>query len=210
MEIHNHEQGSPEWHKVRAGIPTASKMKDLFTASHALPKGTNKTMLNYAAEMAADHVSGLVLSSIEGFQGNSVMDRGHELEPVARNEYAFIVDEEVQQVGFITNHGCGCSPDGLVGDVGGLEIKCLLAKAHTLAVADCMANICPAEYYVQVMSSLWITGRDWWDLYFYHPDLPSKVLRIQPDPDFFKLLEQQVTVICRERDSLIKALDKAA
>ena len=210
MQIHNHEQGSLDWYQARCGIPTASVMKQLFTATHALPKGVTQTILTYAAELAADYQSGLMLSVEEGFQGNSITDRGQELEPVARSNYAFENDVTVAEVGFITNHGAGCSPDGLVGDDGGLEIKCLLAKAHTKAVADCIEGTCPADYYVQMQTSLWITGRKWWDLYLYHPHLPSTQFRVEPSAEFFELLEKQTKLVLAERDKLVQALTKAA
>ena len=210
MEIHGHEQGSLAWHKSRLGIPSASAMKQLFTASHGLPKGVTKIILTYAAQLAADRHSGLPLNSTEGFQGSWATDRGNELEPVARNQYSFTQNVNVAQTGFITNKGSGCSPDGLVGDDGGLEIKCLLATAHTKAVADCIAGVCPADYYVQIQTSMWVTDRAWWDLYLYHPDLPSMDFRVEADLEFFKLLDQQVALVIGERDRLIAALVTAA
>ena len=209
MQIHDFEQGSFEWHQVRCGIPTASAMKQLFTGSHGIPKNVTGTMLTYAAELAADLQSGLPLSMEEGFQGNAITERGHELEPIAADEYAFATDTDPQKVGFITNHGAGCSPDRLIGENGLLEIKCLLAKAHTKAVADCVSGTCPADYYVQCMAQMWITGRQWCDLHLYHPHLPSYTFRVEADPEFFKKLEQQVAVILAERDRLVSALEAA-
>lgn len=210
MEIHDFAQGSEDWLAVRRGIPTASAMKQLFTVAHAVPKKPTAAILNYAAEMAADSFSGLPLSNEEGFQGNWATERGHELEPVARREYDFLQDDEVTEVGFITNHGCGCSPDALVGDEGLLEIKCLLAKAHTQAVAECVAGQCPADYFIQCQAQMWITGRKWCDLYFYHPHLSSAQIRVKADTEFFSLLETQTQLVIAERDKLINALDQAA
>lgn len=209
MQIHNVEQNTPEWFSLRSGVPTASAMKQLFTSSHALPKGVNQTMQAYAAELAADKMSGLPLSSDEGFQGNRATERGQELEPVARADYSLTTGVGVERAGFVTNFGAGCSPDGFVGDDGLLEIKCPLAKNHTRGVADIVNGQCPTDYYVQVQAQMWICERDWCDLYYYHPHLPSATLRVHADPEFQKLLAQQTALIIGERDALVRALEKA-
>ncbi len=210
MIVHDVEQNTPEWHQLRLGIPTASKIKDLFTAKHGIPKGLNKTILNYAAELAADKQSGKPLSVDENVSGLYATERGHNLEPIARRAYDLGQDEEVKQIGFVTNHGCGCSPDSLVGERGLLEIKCLLHKAHTLCVADCMSGTIPADYYIQCQAQLWMCDRDWCDLYFYHPELPKASIRINADAKFQALMVQQVQLLIETRDSLIDALEAAA
>ena len=70
------------------------------------------------------------------------MERGKALEPQARAFYAFHADADVRQVGFIGRRvsmadiqdpeaiHVGCSPDGLVGDDGGLELKVPLEHTH--------------------------------------------------------------------------------
>jgi len=51
------------------------------------------------------------------------MERGTELEPVARLEYEMETGNEVTQVGFVSKDDySGLSPDGLVGEVGAIEI----------------------------------------------------------------------------------------
>lgn len=209
MQVHNVEQGTPEWHQLRLGIPTGSRLKDLFTASHKIGKGVTKSILSYAAELAADKQSGILLSDEEGFRGNKATDRGHELEPAARDQYTFETGLDVAQVGFVTNHGAGCSPDGLVGDDGCFEAKCLLAKGHTLAVAAAHTE-CPADYYVQCQAEAWICEREWTDLYLFHPHLPCLKYRVMADEAFQKLLETQVALVIAERDKLVAALEKAA
>lgn len=212
MLVHNVEQNSKEWYDLRCGMPTASRIKELFTAANKVPKDVTKTMLTYAAELAADTVAGFPLSQEEGFQGNYATQRGHDLEGAARDEYTFIANAEVTQIGYVTDDDqiVGCSPDSLVGSNGLLEIKCLLAKAHTLALADIAERICPRDYYVQCQVQTWICERQWCDLYFYHPTLASAVWRVDADKEFHALIDQQVNLICDQRDKLALALRRAA
>lgn len=209
MEVHAMEQGSEEWLAARRGIPTGSAMKALFTASHGLPKANSKQLISYAAELAADSFSGLPLSNEESFQGNWATARGHDLEPIARKEYNFSQDLEVIETGFVTDYGCGCSPDALVGDVGALEIKCLLSKAHTICVTEAIGGTVPADYYVQCQAESWICGREWTDLYFYHPHLPSYCIRVMASAEFQEKLVTQTRAVIAQRDLMMKALGKA-
>jgi len=68
---------------------------------------------------------------IEAYTSRAMQD-GIDMEPEARACYSFLAGGEVKQVGFcLSDDGrFGCSPDGLVGDDGGLELKCPLPKTH--------------------------------------------------------------------------------
>ena len=127
------------------------------------------------------------------------MARGRILEPQARDYYAFQSDVEPRTVGFcywneLDLHGygtgdapsrnvpaVGASPDGLVGEGGGLELKVPSAPNHLLYLAG---GVVPAKYAPQVQGCLWVTGRSWWDWMSYHPDLPALIVRVAPDPKY--------------------------
>lgn len=209
MQIHRMPQNTPEWDLARAGVATASQMSDLFTATHAVPKKVTKVMLEFAASLASDKFSGLPLSADEYFQGNAATRRAHELEPVAFNDYNFRYNGDMQKVGFVTNGGVGCSPDGLGLVEGGLEMKCLLSKKHTRSVLECVQGICPPDFYVQIQASMWICEREWWDLYLYHPHLACMRFRVVADRDFWVKLDLQCAAIIYERNIMIDALKSA-
>lgn len=209
MQIHNVEQNTHEWNLLRAGKPTASQMSDLFTATHAVPKKVTKQMLEFAAGLASDISSELPLSHDEYFKGNDATRRAHELEPVAFNEYKFKYNPDIEMVGFVTNGGVGCSPDGLGATDGGLEMKCLFSKKHTRSVALCVQGICPPDYYVQIQACMWICEREWWDLYLYHPHLTCCRFRVVADHNFWAKLDLQCAALIYERNILIDALKSA-
>ena len=118
LHIIDCEQGSDEWRSARCGIPTASRFSEI------LAKGEGRTRAKYLRELAAERMRGYPEPDS---YSNSHMDRGHEQEAEARALYSMtFANSPVRRVGFIHNGRAGCSPDSLVGDDGGLEIKSAL------------------------------------------------------------------------------------
>lgn len=205
MIIHNVEQGSGEWFVIRAGKPTASKAKSLVTSQGK----ESKSMPEYAIELAGELYAG---EPLDAFQGNSWTERGTELEDQARSLYELVNNCNIEQVGFITddNNLYGVSPDGLIGDDGDLEIKCLKATNHIKSLMYFKKNDKPPTDYVsQCQMRLFVTGRKWVDLFFYHPDLPEFTIRILPDLGFHRVLQQQLDRVLIERDRVLKIIESA-
>ena len=143
MQVHDMEQGTPEWFAVRQGLATSSQF------STVLAKGQGKTRKTYLYKLAGERLTGEPTDSFS----NRHMERGHEMEPQAREFYAFMEDVEPRQVGFITNHGAGASPDSLVGESGMLEIKTKLP--HLMLEAHERGKF-PPEHYAQCQGQLWV------------------------------------------------------
>jgi len=118
---------------------------------------------------------------------NDAMLRGHEIEPEARSAYSLITGNDVQEVGLIyrdERRQVSASPDGLVGDIGGLEIK---SPSPTIQVEYLDDWKVPTKYKPQVYGSLYISGAAWWDFFSYHPDMePVLVRTTSDDPGYLK------------------------
>ena len=119
------EQGSDEWLQARLGIVTASEVNNLIT-----PKGktcTGAKVQAYACLKASERITNHIEEHFESWD----MQRGHIQEEIARGIYNDSY-EAVQECGFITNEiagvKIGASPDGLIGENSGLEIKSRVAK----------------------------------------------------------------------------------
>jgi len=173
------EQGTPEWHKLREG-----KM----TASNATAIGNNgQGLKTYTKEIVRKMLS----SKKEDSYSNKDFDRGHELEPVAREIYELEKGVIVEQVGFIEyDEFTGCSPDGLVGKVGGTEIKSPDDKVYfdyLLEKEDAISS----DYIWQCQMNMYITKRKWWDLIIYNPNFEKSmfIFRILPDKEKFEKLK---------------------
>ena len=167
-------QGSEEWSEARLGIPTASQFKRILT-----PKGKPSSSADgYSAELLAEWALG---EAISDFAGNEWTERGNILESEARAYYSFHRDLDVETVGFLYRDGdrmSGCSPDGLVGEDGMLELKCPSAGKHLLWLAR---GDVPPEHRMQVQGALWVSGRAWLDWMSFYPQLPPLLVRVTPD-----------------------------
>lgn len=202
MIIHECTQGSEEWHAMRAGKPTASCFDKLITSTGE----PSKSLAGYAITLAGEMYAGKPLDS---WEGNGHTERGKLLEDDARRSYAFVHDVEPVQVGFVTDDSMlyGCSPDSFIGDDGGLEIKCLKAENHIKAIMYYRKHKkCPPDYVQQTQGSLLVTGRKWWDLYFYHPDLPALTIRQEPIENVQVALLGNIVSVLEERDKILAEL----
>lgn len=185
MIIHNMEQGSEEWHGIRCGIPTASNFGKILSATGK----PSTSASSYMDSLLADWLAG---QPVDIVQSTLWMERGTELEAEARQAYSFITGNEVQQVGFCMEDGgrWGCSPDGLIGEDGGLEIKC--PKASTLVGYYHMLR-CPSDYRPQIQGCMMVTGRQWWEFFAYHPALRPLIVRVKRDDEYIKKQEEALT-----------------
>jgi hypothetical protein len=180
MRVIECEQGSPEWLQARLGIPSASSYAKLVTTT------------GRASAQATAYINQLVAERITGeptfFQVTDPMQRGMDLEPQARTAYEMETGNLVIQVGFLMHDTlqAGASPDGLIGENGGLEIKCPSAHTHVEYLRD---GDLPIKYFQQVQGCLWISGRDWWDFMSYHPKMEPLIVRVFRDEEFIKALE---------------------
>jgi len=176
------EQGSSEWVAARLGIPTASQYHRIVTPKTGkLSAGAH----GYICELLAESMMG---ASLDPFV-SEWMERGSDLEDSAIAKYEFDRDVDCTAVGFILHDTVmtGCSPDRLVGDDGGLEIKCPSPRVHVenmLGMSD--------KYRVQCQGTMWITGRKWWDLMSFHPDMPNAIVRVERDEDYIAKLAAAV------------------
>jgi hypothetical protein len=202
MLIHDCEQRSDEWYSLRAGKPTASAFSNIITSKGAV----SKSLPGYALTLAGEVFAGKPLDS---FEGTAWTARGTELESHAASAYEFVHDVEVVPVGFVTDDDqqYGCSPDGLIGDDGMIEIKCLKAENHIAAILRWRKDGEPdPKYLQQVQGQMWICGRQWCDLVFYHPDLPALTIRQAPDRGLQDAMARYLPTVLAERDEILVAL----
>jgi predicted phage-related endonuclease len=190
IQIFTCEQGTEEWRKARAGIPTASRFSDV------LAQGQGKTRRKYMMELLGEILTGEPMAEF----GNAHTDRGHTMEDDARQLYSFDVAEPLSQVGFIRNSFAGYSPDALVGEEGLLEIK---TKLPHLQLEVLLKGEVPSDHVAQCQGALWVTGRKWLDFVSYWPGLPLFVKRVYPDHDYQEKLAAAVAVFVAELNALI-------
>lgn len=203
MTIHMMEQRSPEWFQHRLGRVTASRIADVMAQTKTGPGAARK---NYAADLVAERLTG---EAREGFS-NAAMQWGTEMEPQARTAYEFMTDATVLEVGFIdhpTIQMAGCSPDGLVGDDGMVEIKCPNTATH---IETLLTGQIEGKYLKQMQFQMACAGRKWCDFVSFDPRLPAEmqlfVKRIEADPTEAAAIEEAVSAFLAEVAGTVEAL----
>ena len=183
MRMINHEQGTQEWLTSRLGCPSGSGFDKLITSS-GKPSTQSEGYINQL-------IAELMTKQTTEVKVSDAMQRGTDLEPMAREFYELASGNEVMEVGFCKhdNLECGVSPDGLMED-GGLEIKCPSPSWHC---AYLRAGTLPTKYKQQVQGCMWITGREWWDFVSYHETMPALIVRVHRDDEYIKLLADEVS-----------------
>jgi len=183
MIRHNVEQGSPEWARLRAGIPTASQFNRIVT-----PGGKPSVQADeYMRFLLAERLIGLPLDSPK----TSWMQRGQEMEGEAVCFYEFTREIAVEPIGFVTTDDgkIGASPDRLIGDDGLLEIKCPSPEVH---IGYMLWDRVDDKYKVQLQGQLYVSERSWVDICSYHPCLDSVIVRVKRDEEFIEKLAEEL------------------
>lgn len=176
MKIIEVEQGTIEWFEARMGIPTASEFHSLVSPKWVVRKGDGVD--SYLARKLAEKWRGEPLPSFQSSQ----MDQGAIREKEARPWYEFNTGRSVRVVGFVTSDDgkVGCSPDGLLDDGTGIEIKCPECPTHVRYLLD---GDLPDDYRAQVQGSMFVTGAATWTFLSYCRGFPPLVLTVDRDDE---------------------------
>lgn len=162
-------QGSVEWRLARVGKVTASRVADVVRSVKS--GGYASSRANYMAELTCERLTG---APTQGFV-NGAMQWGTDQEPNARSAYELREGVWVEQTGFIdhrTIQMTGASPDGLIGDVGMIEIKCPNTATH---IDMLMNGKIDQDYIIQMQWEMLCADRLWCDFISYDPRLPERM-----------------------------------
>lgn len=197
------EQGTPEWRQMRCGWLGASQVHMAIARTKS---GWAASRENIMAQLIVERMTGI---PTEGFT-SSAMECGTATEPQARAAYAFAYDVEVQTCSFIRHpriSGTGASPDGLIGDVGGLEIKCPNTATH---IDTLLNGTVDGRYRTQMLWQMACAGLQYVDFVSFDPRLPGLELwvkRFDRDDDAIAILEEQVIEFLVELETRMKRLE---
>ena len=188
-------QGTDEWRRARCGSLGASQLADALAKTKT---GWGASRENLLAQLLAERLSGV---PTEGFT-SAAMQHGIDTEPEARSAYSFRYDCDVAECGLIRHpliKGTHASPDGLVGELGMVEIKCPNTATH---LATLLGASIPQKYLYQMQWQMACTGRDWCDFVSYDPRLPEEyrlyVHRVHANRDLIAELETEVRAFLAE------------
>ncbi len=127
------------------------------------------------------------------------MDQGSMMEGEARPFYEFTFDTKIRTVGFVTTDDgrIGCSPDGLIGDDSGIEIKCPELPQH---IRYHLGGTLPKDYVAQVQGAMYVTGRPTWRFMSYHRQLSPFIVAVERDERFQAALHDALMEFLAEFD----------
>ena len=178
-------QRTDDWHAQRLGLVTASAVSKVMMAS------STAGYRNYMAQLICERLTG---QPTETFK-SAAMQHGIDTEPEARAAYSARTGLLVEEVGFIRHPKleAGASPDGLVGEDGLVEIKCV-QPSTMLDLID--SRQIEKEHRLQMQWQMAVTGRDWCDYVVYQPSLPDhlKLLIIRVHRDQSTILDLTAAV----------------
>lgn len=205
MKIVNCVQGTPEWHAARAGKVTASGVVNVLAK---IKSGEAAARRDYRVQLVTEILTGEATEP--GFQSKE-MQWGNEQEPFARALYELTRDVMVDQVGFVLHDTitlAGCSPDGLVGEDGLVEIKCPKSATH---LGYILANVVPTDYQAQMLWQMAVTRRAWCDFVSYDPRMPEHlqlfVIRFHRDEARIEAMTAEVLAFLAEVRAMLDSLE---
>jgi putative phage-type endonuclease len=198
------EQGTPEWHELRRGKVTASRVADILAKTKTGPSASRQ---NYLIELALQRTT----KTIEPSYTNAAMEWGTATEPQARVAYEVATNNFVDQVAFVdhpTIKWFGCSPDGLVGKDGLLEIKCPNSATHWEYFK---AKEPPKKYFIQMQAQMAVTGTKWCDFVSFDPRMPERsqllVVKVPRDPEFILQMETEIQIFLNEVEAEVNLME---
>ncbi len=197
------EQGSADWHKMRLGKVTASRVKGVLSKGRG--SAPSKTAESYMIELISEILTG----QPKPFFENDAMRWGTETEPQARSMFEIKNDFiDVDEVAFIEHSEfVGVSPDGLIGDSGMLEIKC---PTTTTQLKRALSGQYHLDYKAQIQMQLWVAQREWCDFVSFDPRLPESCgylqERVYRDEEYIKSMESKINEFTDNMQLTIKTL----
>jgi len=189
MKIHPCLQKSPEWYKLREQYPlTASNAQAIGNGGQGLKTLCHKVLSEKYSRNDKEKYT------------NEDLERGNELEPLARELYELRTSNKVKKVGFVTDDEIskvgGASPDGDVENSDGLiEIKAFADQKHFDLICELHENgsfEVETKYYWQMQQQMLFTGKKWVDYCLFNPNYPESLLiqRVMRDEEKIKAIRE--------------------
>ena len=186
--IYDFEQRSDEWHAAKLGMFSGSDFHTFL--------GNSQTKKDKLWEKVAER---RFLDSDNEEFFSPYTERGIMLEPEARRIYSAINEVVVKEVGLVEEDGefdgyAVCSPDGLVGEDGIIEIKTLSAKfflqyTETDETTGKPKNYIRPEHKTQCQFNMFVCERQWCDLVYFHQRAGLHVIRIERDEEYIEKIK---------------------
>ena len=196
-KIEGASQQSEAWFGAKLGVISASNI------SKVVAKAGSATRYTYLCDLAAQ-----VLTGMHNDIRAVAMDWGNQHEDAARAYYEHDAKVTMQRLPFVFMDDSfreGCSPDGLVNDHRGAEIKCPFNSTNFVKFLH-SGEIDP-DWEKQVQHNMRVLGATHWDFGQYDPRSHGKMLKfvtIERDEKFQATLADAVPTFIKDLDDVLK------
>ncbi len=207
-------QGSDEWHKARLGQITGSEIEKLLKNPKSKKDQAAGKLAGGAQTYMRELIDEILTGEAKEVPTTKAMEWGNRYEAEAVAAYEARTGNVCTEVGFIkhpTEPRVGGSPDRLIGDDGGLEIKCPYnGGVHVGYMLD---GVLPDDHEAQVQSYIWIRNAKWWDFASYNPRIPNPklglfVVHVERDQAYINHLQRRVTAFREQLLANLKTIMK--
>lgn len=196
IDVSNAEQGTEAWFTLKLGVLSASN------AHKIVAKKDSETRLTYMAELVSQVATGLMEEL-----NSRHLDWGREHEDAARSRYEFTTGNSVKELPFVfkdKSFRAGCSPDGVVSESKGVEIKCPSNSANYIKFLT--DDKVKSEWLWQAQFTLWVTEATEWDFVQYDPRMKKNALKIRSiarDDERMKTFDDAVPQFVEDMDKML-------
>ena len=205
MRVSNAPQTSPAWHTLRLGKFTASQVYRLIGRDN---KKLTKGAMSYIMEKVREEV----YKEEKDTPTNEAMIWGKENEALAAKEYQIKHNVFARTIGFVYSDHYGASPDRLIGELGGIEIKCPLTKHLDNCLIKSSEQLLKHQkgYFWQAYMCMLCTGRLWWDFVSFDPRLTNHlrlhIVRVERKDIHMAKLVQALKLAIEEKKNILREL----
>ena len=209
MKLLSNHQHDMDWWEARKGKASGSNTAAIlgFLKKGEKKGGDNAERAGYKVKIVTEILTNSPV--MDGYVSEA-MRWGTEYEQFARAAYEVGEGIEVEETGFLLHDEIdrwGGSPDGLVGNYGGVEFKCPNSTTH---IKWMLAGVVPPEHEPQMSAYMSITGRKWWDFCSFDPRLPLHLQlftkRLLRDENRIAEIEAGVLQFLAEVDEMVAKL----
>lgn len=201
--IFDAEQKSDDWLYERLGKVTGTGFKNVIDKNGCTTHKSNR----YLADLFTEMITGNSTSVPD----TKHIERGNELEPIAREAYEIEYGVDLIEVGGVykdLDKRVMVSPDGLIAyQRKGVEFKCPMIQTH---IMYCLNDEVPSDYIAQVVGNMWVTGFEEWDFVSFCPEFAQQIMFVKTlkrtDPEIAKMLihlDEQVPQFIKRLDGLL-------
>ena len=195
------QQGSADWFKLRAGIPTASEFDKIITPKRGeLAEARHK----YACRLIAERLMNWQAESLDSIEH---IEAGKANEPLAVAQFELVNEVETRAVGFVRTNDLrfGASPDRVMGVAPDLSrVECVVEIKCPTVPRQFEYNLLghDAAYRCQVMGQLYVAEADKALFYSYHPRMPPYAVETGRDEAFIAKLRDALEQFSDELEAL--------